>query len=270
MASEKISVVMAVYKNDKPEWLGEAIDSILNQTYKANEFIVVVDGPIPTKLNTTLESYNEKITTIRLPQNKGLWNALNTGIKAAKNDLIARMDADDISLPNRFQTQAEEFETNPDLALLGAQIDEFESDSKDIASRRSVPLSQDEIVRFAKLRSPFNHPSVMYRRQAVLEVGGYSKLMRTEDYDLWVKLIMNKCIVKNMPDTLLLYRLNSGNMNRKISATQNKESMALLKRFYTYGFLSKLEFTKAVAAKTVYTILPGFMKRSIYRKVVRR
>ena len=170
------SVVMATYKNDSPVWLREAIDSMLTQTIAPDEIIVIVDGQIPDELKSTIDSYAEKITAIYLRKNQGLWNALNTGIKAARNELIARMDADDISLPDRIEKQLRKFAEHEEISILSGAVAEFEKSPEQIIAHRRVPLTRAEITHFAKFRSPFNHPAVMFKKSDVLRLGGVLSL----------------------------------------------------------------------------------------------
>lgn len=157
----EVSVLMAVYKNDRPDWLHLAIDSMLNQTLCPDEFIVVVDGPVSQQLRQVLLSYQKQLTVIWLKRNRGLWNALNKGLKVAKNELIARMDADDIATSDRIEKQVAQFMADPALDLVGGQIAEFEDNIENIVSYRRVPLLQQDIAKFARFRSPFNHPTII-------------------------------------------------------------------------------------------------------------
>jgi glycosyltransferase involved in cell wall biosynthesis len=267
--SDKLSVVMAVYKNDNPKWVAEAIDSILNQTYKADEIVVVIDGPISKSIQNTLDSYGKKLTKIQLPKNKGLWNALNVGIEDAKHSLIARMDSDDIAKKDRFEKQIKVFRSDPDLAVLGGQLIEFSETVSNTGTQRKVPESHVEIVKFARFRSPLNHPTVMFRKEKVQQVGGYHEFYRTEDYDLWVRMIQAGMKMKNLPDTLLHYRLNKANVNRKTTFTQHRESIKLQKRLRREGFLSFGDYITARAARSMFYYMPNQLKYLAYRKLLR-
>ena len=162
----KISVVMAVYKNDNHLFFKQAVNSLLNQTYMPSEIIIVVDGTVNKKINNVINqlSLNNLIKIIKLPINKGLANALNIGISSSKYDLIARMDADDICFVDRFEKQVK-FLTNENLDLVGGQIIEFGNNFNDIISERKVPITHQEIIRFMKFRSPFNHPTILFKKK---------------------------------------------------------------------------------------------------------
>ena len=165
---EKYSVLMSLYVKEKPEYLRLAIDSMLNQTVTPDEIVIVEDGPLNDSLYSVLDEYEGKITRVRNEKNIGLGLALNVGLKACRNELVARMDTDDISKPDRCEKQLKRFEEKPELAIVGAWVDEFTVSPDQVVSTRAVPTDSESIYNFAKKRSAFNHPAVMYRRSAVL------------------------------------------------------------------------------------------------------
>ena len=173
---EKYSVLMSVYNKEKPSYLRESIDSMVSQTEKPDEIIIVKDGPLDKELDDVIKEYKDKrpelFVILELPENKGLGNALNKGLEISKNELVARMDTDDISLPDRCKKQLMEFEKNKNLCIVGTQINEFIDQPTEIIRSRVVPLTYDDILEFSKRRSPFNHPTVMYKKTKVLELGG--------------------------------------------------------------------------------------------------
>lgn len=270
MISDKISVLMSVYKNDRPDYFCLAVDSVLQQTLKPDEIILVVDGPISQKLEVIIKDYSKKVNVIWLKKNKGLWNALNVGLRACRNELIARMDSDDIATPDRLEKQIAAFRQEPDLDIVGAQIAEFLGDTDNIVSYRKVPLAQAEIVKFARFRSPFNHPVVMYKKSAVLAVGGYSELYRTEDYDLWIRMLNHGCQVKNLQELLLFYRLSDANMARKTNAITNKEMRKAYRSSYKIGFLNWFEYVLARVIREVFYYMPKDLKNTVYTNILRR
>lgn len=265
-----VSVVMAVYKNDRASWVRQAIDSVLNQTLQPDEVIVVVDGEIPKGIQKVLDSYSGGgVKQIPLDENRGLWNALNVGIAAAKHELIARMDADDIALPDRFEKQIREFHKDSDLVLLGGQVAEFTTSPDVTISYRKVPESLHDIRQFAKLRSPFNHPTVIFRKKKVIEAGGYHEFYRTEDYDLWTRMLQAGMKMRNLPDVLLNYRIGHSNYGRKNSEIQHREAIVLQKRLLASGFLSQYEYLVARFGRAIFYHLPGYMKHLVYKRILR-
>lgn len=206
------SVLMSVYRNDRPEFVERAFNSItIEQTLKPSEIIVVVDGVIPEPLSEvvsrweTHKDYNFKI--IRLPENKGLGNALRIGIEAAKYDIVARMDSDDISLPNRFEKQITYLFEHRDCDVVGGQISEFIDSENNIVGIREVPYSNKEIHQWLKCRCPFNHVSVAMLRERVIDVGNYLDWHFNEDYYLWIRMAEAGYSFANLPDTLVNVRV---------------------------------------------------------------
>lgn len=171
---KKYSVLMSLYKKEKPEYLRLALDSMLNQTVVPDEIVLVEDGPLTDELYSVLDDY-PMLKRIKNETNLGLGLALNVGLKECRNELVARMDTDDCSKPERCEKQLERFLEKPYLAIVGSHIDEFIGNPSNVISQRIVPVTSEEIYEFAKKRSAFNHPAVMYSKTAVLENNGYAK-----------------------------------------------------------------------------------------------
>lgn len=260
---------MSVYKNDRPDYFCLAVDSMLQQTLKPDEIILVVDGPVSQELETAIRGYRKKIKAIWLEKNKGLWNALNVGLKKAKNELIARMDSDDVSCLDRLEKQVAEFKKDSDLDIVGGQIAEFQGNVNNVVSYRKVPLEQEDIKKFARFRSPFNHPAVMYKKSSVLTVGGYSEFYRTEDYDLWLRMLQNGAKCKNLPDVILNYRISDSNMSRRTNKVNYQEMVKIYKRSYKDGFLSLFEYCFIRLMRLLFYYSPNFLKYGIYKRFLR-
>lgn len=267
------SVAMPVYKGDHLDYLKTAVDSILNQTVKTNDFVIVRDGPVPAEIEDYLKSLEKSskiFHIVRLEENQGAGAARNEAIKAAKNELIAIMDADDIAVPDRFELQLEEFQKHPDLDILGGQIAEFTDDPKNIISYRTMPTTQKAIIKFAKMRSPFNQPTVMYKKSTVVNVGMYDTINRAEDYGLWLKLIMTGAKLKNLDQTLLYYRVSKDNYARRFTRDQTRQLIRLKKEYYRAGFLSLPNYLFQAAIYQLVSIVPANLKKFIYEKLFRK
>lgn len=162
------SVLMSVYAKEQPQFLKLAIESILNQTVSTNEFVIVCDGPLTQALDDVLDSYSDKYKSlfkfIRLPQNLGLGPALREGIRYCNNELIARMDSDDISCLTRMQRQLQLFDEDEKLDFCSGHIAEFDNNPQDIVAYRRVPCTHSEILEYAHKRNPMNHMAVMYKK----------------------------------------------------------------------------------------------------------
>lgn len=213
------SVLMSVYKKEKPAFLDKALKSIEDQTVQPNQIVLVADGPLTESLNNVIEGHRknfpEKYDILKLPHNRGLGFALQKGVEHCYYDRIARMDTDDISVNNRFELQLKAIEEEPDLAIVGGKIDEFLGNLDRIVGKRNVPLPNEEIRKFIKWRNPFNHPTVMINKNAVMRVGNYQANGKIEDYFLWSKLVIANYKVKNLPEVLVHMRVDAGIYSRR-------------------------------------------------------
>src|SRR5690625_792372 len=169
---------MSVYEGEKPEYFEASIESMLNQTLMPDQIVIVKDGKLTPALDSVINKYKDDytglFTIVTLSENAGLGVALNKGLKHCKNELVARMDTDDISLENRCELQVKEFQKNEKLSIVGTMINEFDVDPNRIISSRVVPTDHNSILKFSRRRNPFNHPSVMYKKSAVQSCGGYN------------------------------------------------------------------------------------------------
>lgn len=269
----KYSVLMSVYFKDDADNLRLAIDSMLNQTVKPEQYVVVEDGKLTSELNTVIDEYEnqypELFTIVKIAQNKGLANALNEGIKVCRNELVARMDADDISLPERCEKELECFELYPDLDICGCQIDEFYDDVRNIRTSRVVPTNFNDIKKIMRKRQPFNHPTVIYKKEKVIEYGGYSLLKRKEDFDLFSKMITNNCRAINLEEHLYLYRANDSNYKRRKNFENYKSALNVYVRHIKRGGCTIIDFIIICIAETIFFIMPLSFMRKISDKFLR-
>jgi len=264
---EAYSVLMSVYSKEKPEYFRVAIQSMIGQTAQADEFVIVCDGPLTEELDEVLswaeEKQKEKIKIVRLPQNGGLGKALNMGLMACKNELVARMDTDDISLSDRCEKQLKAFSDHPEVSVISGVAEEFYEDANEITARRVLPLDHEAIYEFAKKRNPFNHPCVMFKKSAVQKAGGYQEMYRLEDYFLWVRMLLNGEKGLNLNDTLLKMRTGAG--LKYISA-----QIELFSYMMENGMITRMRFLKNVILRTFSGLLPGSIRLLLFRKLLRK
>lgn len=258
---QSYSVLMSVYKNDKVDYLCSAIDSMLKQTVKPEQFVIVIDGPISNSLENVIIDYSVSMpqifTILRLKENGGLGNALNHGLKLCRNELVARMDSDDISKKYRCEKQLCAFRTNPKLCIVGTQIDEFIDNVDNVVSRRIVPTNQIEIEKFAKRRSPFNHPTVMYRKSIIESLGGYGIYGRKEDLDLFIRCVNSGVKMENLEESLLYYRTSNDNLQRRMTWTNCKEYIQIMNRFRKKKFIDCSDFMYVLFGQLAMFLLPS-------------
>ena len=267
-------MLMSLYIKEQPEYLKKAVESILNQTVKADEIVIVKDGPLTEELESVLAefeaAYPGLFNIVPSETNIGLGMALNLGLENCKNELVARMDTDDIARPERCEKQLKAFEDNPELDLLGSSVDEFYSTPDEVVSRRVVPTCHKDIYEFAKRRSAFNHPTVMYRKSKVLGVGGYSNLRRNQDVDLFGRMLFSGCIAGNIEESLLFFRSNDALAKRRKSWENTKSYIDTIKRFWKMGYSSYFDYLKVAIAQTGMFLLPVKMQHWVYKTFLRK
>lgn len=271
------SVLMSVYKNDDPNFFEEALNSIsTNQSFKPKQVVIVEDGPVNSIIDDVIEKVkikNKKIefTILSKKKNEGLASALNDGINLCKYDWIARMDSDDISVDDRFEKQINYILSNDNVDVLGGAIEEFNSIPGDLKSKRVVALDNDGIKAKAKRRTPMNHVSVMYKKDAVKSVGGYSvSFGKLEDYKLWVDLINSNYTLNNLEDVLVNVRVGNGFLARRSNKREIKDWDMLQKYLLKNGIVNKFEaFANKIYIRG-FIYMPGWLKKLAYKTVLRR
>ena len=271
---EEYSVLMSVYFKDSSKDLKQSIDSMLGQTVLCNQFVIVEDGPLGDELQKTIDEYREKnkdiFTVVKLKENLGLGKALDAGLTYCKNELIARMDADDISLPTRCEKLLKLFESNHNLAIAGTNIDEFYDDPHNIVSSRIVPSDYESICKFMRRRSPFNHPTVMFKKSEVIRCGGYGKMRRKQDLDLFARMINMNCYALNINESLLLFRSNEGNFKRRKSWEYCKSYIEVERENYKRGYCSFWDLTVVTVGQILLHIAPISIMKKISDTFLRK
>lgn len=270
----RFSVLMSVYRNDNPQYLRTAVESIsTKQTLKPDEIILVVDGPVPAELSNVIKQLSNEIPCLKsqwLNENGGLGNALNIGMTKTSYDLVARMDADDISLPDRFEKQIAYMEEHPDIAVCGGQISEFIGSPDNIVGYRKVPLSAEDCRIYFKDRDPLNHMTVMLRKDAVLSVGNYQSWHLDEDTYLWGRLLKQGYKLANLPDILVNVRVGSQMYARRGGWTYFKSDSKILKWKLDNGLISKKRFIYNYMARfCVQVMMPNSLRAWVFKQLLR-
>ncbi len=273
--NSKLSVITSVYKNDRPEYVRVALDSMLvNQTIKPAEIVLVQDGPVPAELSSLLNEYECKyagvMNIIRLEKNGGLGNALQLGTKTAKYDLVARMDSDDICLPNRFETQLAYMEQHPDCDIVGGQMTEFIGEPTNIVGKRNVPLSDNDIKEYMKSRCALNHVTVMFRKDAVLKAGNYQDWFWNEDYYLWVRMWLKGCAFGNVSDTLVNVRSGADQYARRGGMKYFKSEKGIQRYMLDNHLINRGGYIVNVTKRLiVQVLLPNSIRGWVFRHFAR-
>ena len=269
----KYSVLITVYDKDNPKYFEQALKSMINQSVKPSEIVIVKDGKINHNLSKVINDNKKifkKIVEVDLSKNVGLGLALNEGIKKCKYNLIARMDSDDISFLDRCEKQLEKFEQNKNLDIVGCPVLEFKDDIASIVGKRKVPLTNEEIYKYARRRDPFNHPTVMYKKDSVLAVGGYGNYRKNQDTDLWIKMLHNKCQCANCEEYLLYFRFDDNTYKKRKSWTNTKLLIKIRWNAYKIGFCSFFDFLSVMIIQLGIFIMPLSFQKFVYRKFLRK
>lgn len=273
MMEQNYSVLMSVYEKEKAEFLKQSIDSILGQTICPSDFVLVCDGPLTAELYEVIERVKKEhpglFQIIRLPENRGLGEALKEGLLRCKNEFVARMDSDDVSVKNRCELQLAAMEKEQ-ADVVGGWVEEFETEPTEPGKIRRVPEHGEEIAQYAKRRNPFNHPTVMFRREAVIKAGNYRPCRGFEDYHLWVRMLEAGCKGYNIPAVLV--HMRGGNaMYRRRGGFGYLKDMAAFENFMRKsGYIGTLEFAAAVAKRGLVSLVPPGMRRFLYSVFLRK
>jgi glycosyltransferase involved in cell wall biosynthesis len=264
----EFEVLMSVYQGESADSLNESLSSLVRQTLAPQTVVLVEDGPLSQSLTDIIEAYRNRlnILSIPLPTNQGLPVALNAGLSKCTCEWIARFDSDDICLPERFEKQMQFVTLNPQIDVLGAQIEEFEMLGHKHRVRQ-VPTNHDEIAHFAQKRNPMNHMTVLYRRKKVLEVGGYPSLTGFEDYGLWIKLIQAKAKFHNLAEVLVYARVNGAFISRRGGYKYFYHELKALSFFHSSGFLSRSRFITNLLLRSLVRIAPESLRSILYRQL---
>lgn len=258
MEEQKISVLMSVYKNDIAQNVKTAVESIINQTFRPSQVVIVVDGPVPDETTKTLEELKELYSEVEiypLEQNVGLGNALKEGMTHCGNEIVARMDSDDIAVEDRFEKQIKKFEEDSELSIVGSNIAEFIGDKDNVVSIRSVPEKHEDICKYLKKRCPFNHMTVMFKKSEVEKAGGYLHWFYNEDSYLWARMYLAGCKFANIPENLVYARINEATFQRRGGYKYYKSERDLFKFMYKNKIIGWGEYQKAKTIRFVVQVL---------------
>ncbi len=272
---EKYSVLISLYIKEDPEYLKTAIDSMLSQTVGPDEIVIVKDGPITAELEAVLDEFSSKypelFNIVGYEENKGLGYALNYGMKHVRNELVARMDTDDVAAPDRCEKQLELFDKDPAIDIAGGDISEFIDNEDNIVSYRNVPASNDEIKQYLKKRCPFNHMTVMYKKTAVEKAGGYMDLFWNEDYYLWIRMAQNGAVMANTGNVLVNVRVGSDMYKRRGGKKYFKSEKFLQKYMLKNKIIGRFTYTENMAKRfIVQVLLPNSIRGWVFRTFARR
>lgn len=269
---ETYSVLMAVYKKEDPVFFRQSIESMMNQTLPFSDFVLVCDGPLTRELNSVIqwaqEKLGERLQCIRLKENRGLGNALRAGIPRCRCSVIARMDSDDISRPDRCEKQFRILEKDG-YSIVSGTLQEFTEIPGDLQRFRVLPRTPAEIRDYAKKRNPFNHPCVMYRKEEVLKAGNYQDFPGFEDYCLWVRMLINGAEGYNIQEPVLDMRTGNGMYSRRGGLSYLRWLLRFQRFLLDKKFITKGRYIKNCVVRTMVSIVPGGLRETFYELFLR-
>ncbi|MES4922372.1 glycosyltransferase [Hoylesella timonensis] len=274
MSKLKFSVIMSIYKNDNPEYLQVALDSIIHQTQVPDEIVLIADGPVPQSLIDVVDKTKARFADLHAyyqDKNRGLGGALRIAVEKAQYDYLARMDSDDISLPDRFEKQMKCFEEDRELAVVGGMITEFVDSPKHLVSKRILPLDDSGIKGFMQSRCGVNHVTVVMKKSELLRAGNYQQDFKQEDYFLWARMIEAGCKFRNIPDIVVNVRSGRDQFARRGGMGYYKDVLALNKWMWQHGLISlpKMIYNDMVRG-TVQFLLPNSVRTWVYQRFLRK
>ncbi len=267
---EKYSVYMSVYVKENPEYFYKSVESMINQTIKPDEIIIVCDGPLTEELDTVLSDFCTKypfIKAIRLEENKGRSYAAQVGLNACSNEIVLRMDSDDISLPYRAQVSLEALKN---CDIVGGVIAEFDGDVKNITGLRVLPCEHNDIVKFSKKRSPINNVTVALKKSVIEKIDGYNvNLKYAEDYFLWVKAIQNGAICKNL-NYIFVYVRAGKDMALRRNNEFYKSTKDLRKYMLKTKYINVFQYITYNLCQWIVFHMPNSFKLWFYKTFLRK
>lgn len=267
------SVLISVYFKENPLFLVQSLNSIFNQTLLPDEVVLVMDGPLTEELNQVIDEYVDKypiLKVVSLSVNRGLGNALNEGLKHCSYELVARMDTDDICMPERFEKQIRAFELYPDCDVIGGGIDEFVESPSKIVSTRRLPQFHHEIAEYAKSRNPVNHVTVMFKKSKVCEVGSYQHFPLMEDYYLWIRLLMNNAQFYNIQESLVWVRNGKDMYSRRGGFKYWMTEKTFFQYMYKKGYISYRRYLVNMLCRFPVRVMPNSLRCFVYENMLRK
>lgn len=262
-----IAVLMSVYRGTDAAELAVALQSLAVQTRPADEIVIVFDGPVSDAVEDVVSAFvgtQSSARTLPLPENVGLGRACNAGLETIETDYVARLDSDDAARPERFERQLAYLEVHPEVAALGTAVEEFEHELGDGGSIRALP---ENPAAYARMNSPLNHPSVMFRTAAVKAVGGYQHVPFMEDYDLWARLLAAGHELANLPEPLTYFRVSDAQLRRRATAETRKAERTMQRNLVAYGLVSRPRAMVNLVVRNLYRALPMGLTKRVYSRL---
>ncbi len=274
MSRSPYSALMTVYRKVAPRHFAESTKRVLAQTLPTDNFVIVCDGLLTPELDDVIEKiqgrYPGVIDVLRLPENVGTAVATQRGIERCRHNLVMKLDADDLCIPERAEIQVAVFDEDPELSICGSYMAEFIDGSDEPAQVRVVPLEQEDILAYSRRRNPFNNITIMYKRDDVLAAGGYGTLRRAQDYELYVRMLHKGYRARNIETVLSSARLDADNLARRATLNNLKGFLLVRWTIFRNGYSSLPDLIIPCAGQLAYMVLPKGLRGRLYQKLLRK
>ena len=265
------SVLMTVYKKDSPEYFVQSVSSMLNQTIKTNDFVLVCDGELTEKLECAITNVfkgNENILNlVRLPQNVGLGKALHDALPLCKKDWVARMDDDDLAHLDRCETELRFIENHPGVSIVGSFVNEFDVNPNNPIRLKEGPTDEADILQFSRRRNPFNHSTLMLRKDDVLKAGNYSTMRTNQDIDTWVRVLNMGFKGANIPQPLVDFRFDKKTYERRKEWKNIWLMINVWNNFWKQGYCSFADYMYVLCMQIAIFLMPRKILQWAYNHV---
>ena len=267
---EPYSLLMSVYSRENAQFLQESVESIFAQSVLPDEFVLVIDGPVGRELLGEIENLRQRfnIKTFSLKENLGLAKALNYGLSNCKNEIVARMDSDDIAAPDRMEKQLSLMQKSG-ADIVSAAVLEFKESVEQSDKQRIVPETHDEIMKFVRRRNPFNHPAVVYKKSVIQSAGGYADYEFFEDYELFARALSKGAKGANCIEPLVYMRTGSGMYNRRGGLSYVKKITRFYSKMRALGLCGVKETLLNEVPRVLVALVPTKLRQFVYQKFLR-
>lgn len=264
---------MSVYSKERPEWLCEAVRSMLEQTVPPAEFVLVEDGPLTDSLYEAIAGFEAAspglFKIVSYPENKGLGHALREGVAACTKPVIARMDSDDLAMPVRMEAQLS-LVKEKGLDMVGSQVVEFVESPDEPVALTDLPEGHDEIVAYSKRRNPFRHPPMTFRREKVLDAGSYSdQFLYFEDWDLFNRMLAIGCRAENVHEPLVAMRVSADFYARRGGIAYLRHAWRFKSAQVRCGWFTLSDLVASILPQAAVCLMPNALRSLVYTKLLR-
>lgn len=265
---------MSVYSKEQPAFFEQSLESVLvNQTLRPNEFVLVCDGLLTEELEAVAAKYSAlfpDIFRVFRKEKSGLGNALNFGLSKCSYPLVARADSDDVCAPERFEKQVAYMEAHPEVGIVSSYLDEFETDMTHPVRVKTLPLEHEALIKMARFRNPLNHMAVMMRRDLILGIGSYHNVLYVEDYELWLRAIVNGIRLGNIGEVLVHARVGNGMVRRRSSREYISSWKTLNDYMKSNEMIGLMRYLCNMVSIRLFIFMPPGLKHFVYNTILRK